>query len=142
MWRTLPFLILGFACYLLIVYLDNYQPQMMTDILIQVDVFGVTRVGEMEKERLLTIKNLTIPYEEKEVLVNRTVFMGATTEMVHLALGAPKKEVTRPWPQQKTMLLYWVYYLPNDHRPTVLVFNDHKLIYAYKDSALEWNGSN
>lgn len=141
MWRTLAFLILGFAFYLIIVYLDNYQPQMMTDILIQVDVFGVTRVGELEKERLFKIKNLTIPYEEKQVLVNRTVFMGATTEMVNLALGTPKKQVTRPWAEKKTLLLYWVYYLPNDRRPTVLVFNNKKLIYAYKDSALEWNGN-
>ncbi len=123
--------------YAVLFYMENYQPEMMTHLLIQVDVFGFTRVAQQEQERLAKIKNLSITYEEKQVLVNRTVFMGATHDMVKLALGDPKKIVERMWEAKNIMLTYYVYYLPNDNRPTILVFQDDKLINAYKGSALD-----
>jgi hypothetical protein len=123
--------------YAALFYLQTYQPEMMTRLLIQVDVFGFTRVADQEQQRLERIKELTIPYEEKQVLVNRTVFMGAGSDMVKLALGKPKKIYEQPWPAKNVMLVYYIYYLPNDKRPTILVFQDDKLIYAYKGSALD-----
>ncbi len=118
-------------------YMENYQPELMTNLLLQVDVFGFTKVAAQEQERLGKIKDLDIPYEEKQVLVNRTVFMGATRDMVKLALGEPKKVVEKMWEEKKVVLTYYVYYLPNDNRPTILVFQEDKLINAYKGSALD-----
>jgi hypothetical protein len=136
MLRALPYILAGVLAYLVLFYMESYQPELMTDILIQVDVFGVTRIAKEEQQRLTDIKNLTIPYEEKQVLVNRTVFMGASPDMVKLALGNPQKIVEKIWEGKSVMLTYYVYYLPNDKRPTVLVFQENKLVNAYKDSAI------
>jgi hypothetical protein len=57
--------------------------------------------------------------------------------MVKLALGEPKKVVEKMWEEKKVVLTYYVYYLPNDNRPTILVFQEDKLINAYKGSALD-----
>lgn len=142
--RALPYIILALLVYGVLFYLETYEPEVLTTILIQVDVFGVTRVAEAEQQRLAAIKNLTIPYEEKQVLVDRTVFMGATEEMVKLALGEPKKVVERIWEDKdhnKKMLTYYVYYLPGDKRPTILVFEfdnaEYTLVNAYKGSAID-----
>jgi hypothetical protein len=136
--RALPPLIaVAILIYAMLFYMNTYQPELMDTILIQVDVFGITRVAGQEQAREDKIKNLSIPYEEKQVLFNRTVFMGATCDMVKLALGEPKKVVEQMWDAKKTMLTYYIYYLPNDHRPTILVFDDDKLIKAYKGSALD-----
>jgi hypothetical protein len=135
--RALLYIFLIVLIYGMLFYLENYRPELMTRILLQVDVFGFTRIANMEQGRLEKIKELAIPYEEKEVLLNRTVFMGATHEMVKLALGEPKKVVERMWEGKGVMLTYYVYYLPNDNRPTILVFQEDKLVNAYKGSALD-----
>jgi hypothetical protein len=135
--RALPYIVLAIMVYGVLFYMENYQPELMTNLLLQVDVFGFTKVAAQEQERLGKIKDLDIPYEEKQVLVNRTVFMGATRDMVKLALGEPKKVVEKMWEEKKVVLTYYVYYLPNDNRPTILVFQEDKLINAYKGSALD-----
>lgn len=109
----------------------------MANLLIKVDVFGLTRVAGEEQVRLAKIKDLPLSYEEKQVLVQRTVFMGATHDMVKLALGEPRKVVERLWEGKNVMLTYYIYYLPNDTRPTILVFQNDKLVNAYKGSALD-----
>jgi len=135
--RALPYIVISLLVYAVLFYMQTYQPDMMTKLLIQVDVFGLTRVADQEQQRLAKIHDLSIPYEDKQVLTNRTVFMGATSEMVQLALGKPTKTAQQPWAKKNVTLLYYVYYLPNDTRPTILVFQDDKLIYAYKGSALD-----
>lgn len=126
---------------LLYMYIDNYQPEAMDKFLLKVDVLGVTDLARKEQGRLAQIRNLTIHYEEKQVLINHTVFMGATPEMVRLALDEPQKTV------DKDIFKYYVYYLPNDNRPTVLVFKKedsdsiYKLVKAYKGSAIDFVNS-
>ena len=135
--RAFLYIILGALLFAMLFYLESYQPEVMTKILIQVDVFGFTRVAQAEQERVAKINELTIPYEDKQVLINRTVFMGATQDMVRLALGKPWKTDDRMWEAKKIMLTYYVYYLPDDKRPTILIFQQDQLIKAYKGSALD-----
>lgn len=136
--RTLAYIILSVTVFILLHYLTTYQPDALTRFLIKVDVYGLTDVGQKEQKRLYDIQNLPITYDEKQVLINHTVFMGASQEMVVLALGEPKKEVEKPWVENNNeMLTYYVYYVHDDKRPTVLVFDNDKLINAYKGSALD-----
>lgn len=150
MLRALPYCVFFSLCFfLLFFYLGNYQPQAVTDMLMQVDVFGWTKTVQDEKKRLYKIDNLTVKdngkevplsYDEKQVLINRTVFMGATPEMVVLALGDPIKITTSETMEtngNKLPQLIYVYYLLADKRPTFFVFKDNKLIDAYKGSALD-----
>jgi hypothetical protein len=137
MFRALQYLILIGTTAMLCFYIVVYQPEMVNQLLIKIDVFNITEVAKEEHERIEKIRNLTIPYEEKQVLMNRTVFMQATPDMVKLALGDPKKSFERPWQEHGTMLNYFVYYLGEDKRPTILVFENDKLIQAYKGSALD-----
>jgi hypothetical protein len=137
MLRLLLYTFLAVTVYVTLFYLETYQPEMLTNLLIQVDVFGLTRAASMEQDRLAHINGLSIPYEEKKVLISRTVFMGATREMVKLALGEPRKAVERMWDGKQIMLTYYIYFLPDDKRPTILVFQEDKLVNAYKGSALD-----
>jgi hypothetical protein len=135
--RPFLYIILAVLVSATLYYLESYQPELMSKLMIQVDVFGFTRVAQAEQERVGKINELSIPYEDKQVLINRTVFMGATEDMVKLALGSPWKVEERMWEAKKTMLTYYVYYLPDDKRPTILIFQDHQMIKAYKGSALD-----
>lgn len=137
MFRAIQYLILIVTTAMICFYMVAYQPDMVKRLLINVDVLGITSVAKEEHERVEKIRSLPIPIEEKQVLINRTVFMQATPEMVKLALGDPKKTFEKPWQERGTMLTYYVYYLPEDKRPTILVFENGKLIHAYKGSALD-----
>jgi len=142
MLRSLPYIILAVTVYLVLLYMVNYQPQTVTNILIRVDIFGITRTVKEENDRLSSIKDLSIPFEEKQVLIDHTVFMGCSSDMAKLAIGEPKKVVERQMVDANKnviqTLTYYIYFLPNDKRPTILVFSEDKLINAYKDSALNW----
>ena len=140
MFRAIQYIILIVTTAMMCFYMSVYQPDLVNRLFINLDVFGITRVAKEEHERIGKIRALTIPYEEKQVLMNRTVFMQATPEMVKLALGNPKKTFDRPWTERGSMLTYFVYYLVDDKRPTILVFENEKLIQAYKGSALDIAG--
>jgi len=134
--RILPYILLVGIIYGVLFYTQKYQPEAMNKFLISIDIIGASEAAKQENYRLSQIRNLRLTYPEKQVLVNRTVFIGATKEMVKLSLGDPKKEI---WKNDK---LYYVYYLPNDSKPTLLVFDyeksgeTYKLSNAYKTSAL------
>lgn len=134
--RLLPYMLLMVIIYGVLFYTQKYQPELVNKLFINIDIIGVTEIAKKENERLYEIRNLNLTYPEKQVLMNHTVFIGATKEMVKLAIGEPKKEI---WKNDK---LYYVYYLPGDSRPTLLVFNydkngdKYKLSNAYKTSAL------
>lgn len=117
-------------------YVSVYQPELIDRLLIRMDIFGLSNIAQREHERMEKIKALTIPYEEKQVLMNRTVFLKASQEMVKLALGEPKK-VVEHIEQNHLRRIYYEYYLGEDKRPTILVFEDDKLTNAYKGSALD-----
>lgn len=139
--RILPYILLGLLFYIVLFYMEDYQPEIMNDVLIKVDVLGLTNVAKEEQDRIYAINSLGIDvtHPEKQALINHTIFMGATPAMVGLALGGPK---IQKWNTLKTKL-YYIYYLPNDNRPTVLVFKQDtagptfKLYNAYKSSALD-----
>jgi len=116
-------------------YILMYQPRFFDELLLQVDRMGVTPIGENEKKRIAEINTLPITYEEKQVLLNRTVFLGATMPMVVLALGEPNagKRVNGN-PDEDIVL---VYQFKDDARPTLLTFKDGKLTQAAKGSALD-----
>ena len=148
MLRALPYIILAVLAYLTLVYLHNYRPEIWTHLLIQFDVLDLTPEAKEEHTRETAISLLPIHYEEKQVLINRTVFLGATQEMVRLALGDPKKYFPPSFSKNEqgeiVKSIYYVYYLPGAIRPTILVFQEdkddklYKLVSAYKGSVLEW----
>ena len=154
MMRTLPYILLGLIVYAVLFYLDNFQPALLNTLLIQVDVFGVTHIAEQEQARLAKIKSLKddsgypLAYQYKLVLINHTVFMGASPEMVRLALNEPAgciidghyipgpvNNATCKTPPQAGFS--YVYYLPDDTRPTIFVFENDKLVNACKGSSAE-----
>lgn len=110
-------------------------PYQMHELIISVDRFGITDAGAQEQNRIRLINRLSITYEEKQVLINRTVFLSATREMVLLALGQPvcafKTEATASAPE------YWIYYIRNETKPTQLEFVENQLVSATKISALD-----
>ncbi len=140
MLRVLLGIMLAVTTYLVFAYVRSYQPELISDFILRMDVYGITSVAKQEQERREKIRALDIPYEQKQVLYNKTVFLGASAEMVEFALGVPKfrKQCRRTLHDQGTPLLpCYVYYLPNSRRPTVFVFEGDSLAGAYKDSALD-----
>lgn len=112
-------------------------PDKMNDLIIAVDRFGITEVGALEQQRVRTINRLGITYEEKQVLIKRTVFLSATREMVYLALGDPVCVLQRKATNVEPATEYWVYYIEGDRKPTALAFQNNELISAGKASALD-----
>lgn len=127
------------ATFAVILYMQFYKPTLVKELIISVDTFGVTTIGQIEKARQFEINHLPITYEEKQVLLNRTVFLGATPRMVALALGEPKER--KKYRAAKGTGTAYVYYLPDDPRPTILRFEGEKLVHAYKGSALDLAGT-
>ncbi len=114
-----------------ILLLKSLAPNLYRDLMIAIDITGISEVARDEKQRIRTIENLGIPYEKREVLKNRTVFLGATEEMVLLALGKPSQI------DKKADSTTWVYYFEADQRPTLLVFKGSVLSAAYRGSVLD-----
>lgn len=110
-------------------------PYQVRELIISVDRFGITDAGAQEQNRIRLINRLSITYEEKQVLINRTVFLNATREMVLLALGNPvcafKTEAGNNAPE------FWIYYIRNESKPTQLQFVENQLTSATKISALD-----
>ena len=132
-----PYLVICVLVFGILSYVYVGRPDLTERILIKVDVFGITKVSRNEIVRRQQINALSITFEEKQVLANRTVFLDASPDMVKLALGEPKKLIERTL-EDKRLVVYLIYYLPNDKRPTILVFLSNKLVKAYKGSALDF----
>lgn len=130
----LGLMVATFACML---YLQFYKPGLLKELILSIDVVGVTPIGQEEQSRQATINGLPITYEEKQVLINKTVFLGASSRMVMLALGTPKEQK----PSGKGAGNIYIYYQPDDPRPTILRFEHDKLVHAYKGSALDLAGT-
>ena len=115
-------------------YVGQSRPDMLARMLTVVDVLGVTETGATEKTRISTIMNLPIAYEKKQALVARTIFMGATTEMMLLAFGPPKEKTPSP---DVANTETWKYHFPGDTRPTVFRVENSILMSACKGSAVD-----
>jgi len=132
-------------------YFENCQPEAADKFLLRIDILEISDIAQKEQERLDKIKTLKvydddgqqvpIHYDQRQVLENHTVFLGATKEMVVLALGPPKGYLIA------NNFLRFVYYLSNDNRPTILEFSvlinkynkktEYRLTKAYKSSAID-----
>ncbi len=124
------------ATFAVMLYIQFYKPTLVKELILSIDTFGVTSIGQEEISRQAAIRQLPkLTYEERQVLINRTVFLGATPNMVMLALGAPKERKAYHSPKGNGTI--YIYYLPDDPRPTILRFEDEKLVHAYKGSALD-----
>lgn len=122
------------ATFAFILYLQIFRPTLVKELIISVDVVGVTSLAQSEQNRQIQINQLPITFEEKQVLINKTVFLGATPQMVQLALGSPKES------KRGGRETIYIYYLPDDPRPTILRFQRDRLVHAYKGSALDLAG--
>lgn len=112
-------------------------PNKVKSFLITFDRFGLTHVGASEQMRIRNINRLQITHEEKQVLINRTVFLNATRDMVSLALGAPVCSYNVAATTENPVSEIWVYYIEGDPKPTLLAFQNNELVNAGKASALD-----
>lgn len=90
-----------------------------------------------EKRRIDSIQLLPISLEKKNILISRTIFMGATTNMVELALGKPlnsNQVNVKHKDGSSTLLDNWIYHFPNDTRSTLLQFENNQLVSAQRIS--------
>lgn len=122
--------------FLAVVMLSYFAPELYRRMVITVDVLSVTEEARYERTRVATIMNLPIRYEQKQVLVEHKVFMGATPDMAQLALGAAHHISTAVQPNGVPRLVLH-FYLQGDARPTVLEFENNALVNAYKGSSLD-----
>lgn len=111
------------------------HPDVFYDIIMDVDVLGVTQSSHQEKQRLASIALLPISDEKKNYLINHTIYMGAAPQMVTLALGNPRgiQEVYNP--ETKNKQIIYIYHFNTDSRPTMLAFENDILIAAQKAPA-------
>jgi hypothetical protein len=125
-------------------YVQHKRPEAIEQLIVRVDVFALSEVASKERERMAQIAALQIPFEQKKVLMERNIFMGATRQMVFLALGNPvdaksllndEDMLRRPAGDRYTER--WVYYFKDDQRPTILEFKEEQLMSAYKASKLD-----
>lgn len=135
--KSLAYLVAAFAVFFLVLWLGTTQPQTLDRLLIRVDVLGWTEAGALERQRLARIMKLPVALEKRQALGNRTVFLGATREMVFLALGAAKDK--RSYADRKPGVLVetWLYYIHGDQQPTLLIFEDDHLTEARQVSTLD-----
>ncbi|MCH2548125.1 MAG: hypothetical protein MK052_11025 [Alphaproteobacteria bacterium] len=118
-------------------WVASKYPDKVSDLIISIDRFGITDVGALEQKRIRTINRLAVTYEEKQVLIQRTVFLNATREMVYLALGDPMCVLQTPATKSEPAIESWVYYIEGERKPTKLAFQNNELTSAGKASALD-----
>ena len=122
-------------------YISTERPDIYKNIKLKLDKFGLAPEDPMEIQRVADINKMTISYEEKQILINKTIFMGATTRMVMLALGKPKQGHRGSKTANEKDVVILVYHLPEELRPTMLHFEDNKLTKAYKGSTIDFDST-
>ncbi len=114
------------------------HPDIYYNITLSMDVFGLSADNEQEKKRINKIALLPISDEKKDFLIKHSIFMGATPRMVKLALGDPRMEQHTVSQQNAAQpVLVYVYHFPQDSRPTLLMFEEDKLVAAQKSSVTD-----
>lgn len=90
--------------------------------------FGIWSTDHLKAEakRMESIDILPISNEKKNILNNRTIFLGATKVMVRLALGEPLQQRL----SSDGSVTYWDYHLNEDIQATRLKFEDNRLVAA------------
>ena len=158
MLRALPYIGLGLLLYIGFAFAQIFRPEEMNSLIVKLDVFGLTAASRYEHARQDKIMRLEqdaygmpIGSLEKTVLLNHTVFINASAQMVEYALGAPKI----PFKARNSRKMIYVYFLANDKWPTVFEFkcvrntdecngdagevnkNLYALVKAYKESKID-----
>ena len=116
-----------------VIYISIFQKDAVNSFLKKYDFIGVSVAGRAEKDRQYLINNLPIPFEQRQALKQGTIFLGATTDMVLLAIGQPAQAPEKTADGQDK----WVYYFQDSSRPTYLFFQGGKLVNAAKGSTLD-----
>lgn len=116
-----------------IAYLSFFQKEIVSKFMQQYDVIGISEAGRMEKTRVYQINNLPIPFEQRQALKQGTIFMGASKQMVYLALGNPASQPEKDGSGNEK----WVYFFKDNSRPTYLFFHNDKLVNAAKGTTLD-----
>lgn len=125
MLRVFPYITIVLLVIILLTYLQNYDPDFIKNKIIEMDVLNILPATKEEHDRKYRIGSLTtIGALEKQALYQHTVFIGATAEMVELALGMPKQVLFKEGTDGN--ILYYVYFLANDRRPTIFEFGCNK----------------
>jgi len=109
-------------------YISTNHKEELDKFYLKVDSWGFTSVGKAEIERKAAIDALAdegVLFPQREALVNKTVFLGATAKMVTLALGKPVAEPTTNASGQQI----WVYYFNDYDRPTFLYFENRNNVW-------------
>ena len=91
---------------------------------------GLSQTGKEEQDRLEKIDALDIPFEQRESLKSRNIFIGATKTMVKLAFG----EAKYPPKYTEDNKEVWIYYFSDYDRPLFLFFEANILAGAKKGS--------
>lgn len=110
--------------------LKMFKPEIYSSLTLSgVQVFGGGDKQEAQRQEKIMI--LPISDEKKSILIDRKIFEGASAHMVELALGTPKQNYP-PRVKDGRSYTYWKYHFENDNRPTMLIFQDGKLMGAQR----------
>ena len=121
-------LLIGGGAIALFIFLLAAKPEVAHRVAITLDVFGISEEKKLEDKRQYSIMQLRIPHQEKLVLIEKKVFIGASTSVVPLALGNPLKVDYAE--QDGKKLEIWTYQTPGAPESTVLTFTDQLLTKA------------
>lgn len=111
-----------------------FQPDTFYSIALSFEMKNSTLDLAAERKRINRINTLPLNDEKKQILINHTIFMGASTSMVRLALGEPRYMEPATKSAENVEITRWVYHFQDDLRPTVMQFEGDKLTAAYKIS--------
>jgi hypothetical protein len=108
-------------------------PDVFFKMALAVDVLNLKGDTKQEKARINKITLLPISREKQELLVNKTIFLGATPTMVQLALGAPRGK-NKGYNAENKIEERWQYHFADEGKPVVMIFVEDKLTGAQRVS--------
>lgn len=136
--KIIPYLVAIAATFFYALEYGKENPHVVNNVIVKLDVLGITHLAALERKRVNTIYSLDIPYEKKQALIDKTVFIGADHQMTLLSLGPPRNVL--PSGTGKPGDEVWVYHFFNDPRPTMLAFEGGQIVNAYKGSQADLTG--
>ena len=116
----------------IIFYFGSYNKAAFNEFLLEHDNMGLTEIASKELARKDSINRLNIPHEQKQALLNKTVFIGATKQMVGLAIGFPIRKTVNSEGKDK-----WFYIVDDSTTPIILTFTGDKLAKAERGTNLD-----
>jgi len=124
-------IVLAIAALIAITVLKYRHPDIFFKLAVTVDIFNIKGDSKVERMRIDNITLLPISREKQELLINKTIFMGASTKMVELALGKPRNE-SEGYNNNNVIEKRWQYHFAGDAEPVIMVFIDNRLTGAQR----------